>query len=280
MRGPTVFTAWASVVIALLALHACGSPVRTTTPDPGVSLKKDSATVILSKYYSSRNYRNWLSRLNDSLDGPPLRFVQAYGLDLPSLTDELSVAKAVVLTGGEDIHPGRYGQAADTLRCGRIDEERDRIEHELLNAVYDLGLPCLGVCRGLQVMNVHAGGTLRPHLPDDGFEGHRGGSPGNTRDTVHLVEVKIPWSFGNQVWSRGDSAAVISHHHQGIGELAIGFEPWAVSPDGLIEGIRWADTTEIAYLVGVQYHPERSLTGSVLSDGLGAGLLEALAGRH
>ena len=280
MRGPAGFIAWASVVLALLAFHSCGSPVRTPTPELGEPLKHDSATVILSKYYSSRNYRNWLGRLNDSLDGPPLRFVQAYGLDLPSLIEELSVAKAVVLTGGEDIHPSRYGQAADTLRCGRIDEARDRVEHELLDAVYELGLPCLGVCRGLQVMNVHGGGTLRPHLPDDGFEGHRGGSHGNTRDTAHLVEVQIPWSFGNQVWSRGDSATVISHHHQGIGELALGFEPWAASPDGLIEGIRWADTTDIAYLVGVQYHPERSRAGSVLSDGLGAGLLEALAARR
>lgn len=275
-----MFSAWACTVIALFALNACGSPARTPTADPAMSLKQDSATVILSKYYSSRNYRNWLGRLNDSLDGPPLRFVQAYGLDLPALAEELSIAKAVVLTGGEDVHPGRYGQAADTVRCGRIDEERDRVEHELLDAVYELGMPCLGVCRGLQVMNVHAGGTLRPHLPDDGFEGHRGGSLGNTRDTVHLVEVRIPWSFGNQVWCRGDSASVISHHHQGIGELAVGFEPWAASPDGLIEGIRWADTTHIAYLVGVQYHPERSRAGSVLSDGLGAGLLEALAGRH
>lgn len=274
------FSVWAVVVSALFVLHACGSPVQKPVSDPAIALGQDSATVILSKCYSSRSYRNWLCRLNDSLEGPPLRFVEAYGLDLPSLGEELGKAKAVVLTGGEDVHPGRYGQAADTVRCGRIDEERDRVEHRLLDAVYELGLPCLGVCRGLQVMNVHAGGTLRPHLPDDGFEGHRGGSPGDTRDTVHLVEVRIPWSFGNQAWSRGESASIVSHHHQGIGELAVGFEPWAASPDGLIEGIRWSDTTDIVYLVGVQYHPERSLQGSVLSDGLGAGLLEAINRRH
>jgi gamma-glutamyl-gamma-aminobutyrate hydrolase PuuD len=68
---------------------------------------------------------------------------------------------------------------------------------------------------------------------------------------------------------------VVSHHHQGIAELARGFEPWATAPDGLVEGIRWADTASVSYLVGVQYHPERSRKGHLLTDGLGAGLLQA-----
>ena len=70
------------------------------------------------------------------------------------------MADGVLMTGGADIHPERYGHAADTARCGAIDMERDRIESELLRAVDSLHLPCLGVCRGLQFMNVHNGGTL------------------------------------------------------------------------------------------------------------------------
>lgn len=70
-------------------------------------------------------------------------------------------------------------------------------------------------------------------------------------------------------------ATVVSHHHQGIDRLATGFEVWAVSPDGLAEGIRWADTTVLPFMVGVQYHPERSAGGGVLTDGLGVALLEA-----
>lgn len=265
-------TVW-SVILLFLASCAPGGHGKDSAN--AAAIQTDSTTVILSKYYSSRNYRNWLGHLQDSLGGAPLRFVQAYGMDSLALEAELGVADAVVLTGGEDIHPGRYGQAGDTVRCGRIDEERDRVEHHLLDAVYREALPCLGVCRGLQVMNVHGGGSLRPHLPDDGFEGHRGGEPESTRDTLHAVVVQLPWTSGSTSWAAGQSAAVVSHHHQGIGRLAKGFEPWAIAPDGLIEGIRWADTTAMSFLVGVQYHPERSVSGSVLTDGLGVALLEA-----
>jgi len=261
-------------------LQACGSTCEPDGSQRDTRAGVDSTTVILSKYYSSRSYRNWIGRLNDSLQGPPLRFVQAYGADSLILEEELDRASAVVLTGGEDVHPGRYGQPDDTVRCGRIDEERDRVEHRLLDAVHARDLPCLGVCRGLQVMNVHGGGTLRPHLPDDGFEGHRGGRPGNTRDTLHPVAVSESWSYGPASFPIAETASVISHHHQGIGELAEGFQAWAVSPDGLIEGIRWSDTAGVSYLVGVQYHPERSRKGIMLTDGLGAGLLEAAERRN
>ena len=275
----------ASLCLFTLALSAAllTIPSCTTPPSPNAlteAAATDSATVILSKYYASRNYRNWLGRLNDSLGGPPIRFVQAYGMDSLALESEIADAAAIVLTGGEDIHPGRYDQPDDTVRCGRIDVERDRVEHLLLDVVKATGTPCLGVCRGLQVMNVHGGGTLRPHLPDDGFEGHRGGAPGDTRDTLHAVVVTAPWSHGSGHWHAGETASVVSHHHQGIGMLAPGFIAWAEAPDGLIEGVRWADTASVSYLVGVQYHPERSLGGSSLTDGLGVGLLEAVAARR
>lgn len=279
MKGPAslcLFTLALSA--ALLTIPSCTTPPSPNAPTEAAAT--DSATVILSKYYASRNYRNWLGRLNDSLGGPPIRFVQAYGMDSLALGSEIARAEAVVLTGGEDIHPGRYGQPDDTVRCGRIDVERDRVEHLLLDMVKAMGTPCLGVCRGLQVMNVHGGGTLRPHLPDDGFEGHRGGAPGDTRDTLHAVVVTAPWSYGLGHWLAGETASVVSHHHQGIGMLAPGFIAWAEAPDGLIEGIRWADTAAVSYLVGVQYHPERSLGGSSLTDGLGVGLLEAAAARR
>jgi len=262
-----------SVSAVLLTAPSCTTPPSPNAPTEAAAT--DSATVILSKYYSSWNYRNWLGRLNDSLGGPPIRFVQAYGMDSLALESEIADAEAIVLTGGEDIHPGRYGQPDDTVRCGRIDVERDRVEHHLLDAVRAQGLPCLGVCRGLQVMNVHGGGTLHPHLPDAGHEGHRGGQPGDTRDTLHPVEVRVPWVAGSVAWTLGESASVVSHHHQGIAQLAEGFEAWAVAPDGLVEGIRWTDTASVSYLVGVQYHPERSRKGLMLTDGLGVGLLQA-----
>jgi putative glutamine amidotransferase len=251
-----------------------------SSAESGEGLQGDSITIVLSKFYNSQNYRRWLGRLaeegvSENRGGVrlPLRFVQAYGMEEEALSDELDRAKALVLTGGEDIHPARYGRAADTVRCGRIDPERDRIEHALLDHVMAEGTPCLGVCRGLQVMNVHGGGTLRPHLPDDGFEGHRGGSVGSTKDTLHPVVIRSDWRHGGQLFEVGEMTSVVSHHHQGIDRLAEGYAAWAEAPDGLIEGIRWADTAAVPFLVGVQWHPERSDSGQVLTDGLGRALL-------
>lgn len=263
------------VLLLTLVWAGCGTDHGPANPSGGA---QDSTTVILSKYYSSRNYRNWLGRLSEGADLPPLRFVQAYGLKDSLLLEEWGRASAVVLTGGEDIHPARYGQAADTVRCGTIDEERDRVEHLLLDWVIEGGMPCLGVCRGLQVMNVHGGGSMHPHLPDVGHQGHWGGRPGDTRDTLHPVVVVAPWTFGEEVFRPGDGQGFVSHHHQGIDRLAGDYFVWARSEGGLAEGIRYADTLKMPFLVGVQWHPERSEPGHALSDGLGRALLTAATG--
>ena len=94
---------------------------------------------------------------------------------------------------------------------------------------------------------------------------------GNTRDTLHPVAVTQPWSWGSQAFDLGETAMVVSHHHQGIGRLA-DFEVWLTSPDGLAEGIRWADTTA-SFWSGcniTRSGPGRAL---MLTDGLGVALL-------
>lgn len=262
-----------------VAWCGCGSPGGEPA-SPRTADAVDSVTVVLSKFYTSQNYRKWLGRIASEESMGPLRFVEAYGMEDNALLDALSDASAVVLTGGEDVHPGRYGQAADTVRCGRIDVERDRLEHLLLDVVMRRGIPCLGVCRGLQVMNVHGGGTLRPHLPDDGFDLHRGGTTGRTSDTLHPVAVIFPWQMEGADFPVGTGGDLVSHHHQGIGLLSREYVAWAQSPDGLIEGIRHVDTTRFPMLVGVQWHPERSEPGMALSDGLGQALLRASRRAH
>ena len=271
MKPAVIFGALLWLIIASFTAGCGGAPEATRADHPG----QDSITVVLSKYYSSQNYRRWLGGIAETQGLPPLRFFQAYRADSAALAQALEGPVAVVLTGGEDIHPGRYGQAADTVRCGRIDEERDRVEHLLLDRVIEAGLPCLGVCRGLQFMNVHGGGSLHPHLPDAGYLGHRGGEGGSTKDTLHLVEVTSPWISGDVDFSAGLSGSYVSHHHQGIDRLAAGYSAWAEAPGGLIEGIRYQDTLAVPFLVGVQWHPERSISGEVLTDGLGLAFLRA-----
>jgi|GEM_PF-261813 len=269
----------AALAVVFFGAVGCGTaPVETPQAQAQSEVYvPDSTTIVLSKFYRNRSYRNWLGRLAAEAGHGPLRFVQAYGAADAALAQALDAASAVVLTGGEDVHPGRYGQAADTERCGRIDVERDRVELLLLDRVVADGTPCLGVCRGLQVMNVYGGGSLHPHLPDAGYAGHRGGKPGNTKDTVHNVEVTTAWLSGGVGFDLGTEGEFISHHHQGIDRLSSAFMGWAKAPGGLIEGIRYRDTVSVPFLVGVQWHPERSQPGHVLSDGVGLALLRNMA---
>jgi putative glutamine amidotransferase len=157
--------------------------------------------------------------------------------------------------------------------------ERDALESFLLNEVDRVRLPFLGICRGMQFMNVHGGGSLHPHLPDVlGHNGHRGGETGNTSDTTHTVRALRQWSSAN--WQIGDSSTVVSHHHQGIDRLGDGLEAWAAAPDGLIEGVARKDTLGYPCYIGVQWHPERSAQGQPLVESVGAFFVEHMLKAH
>lgn len=93
-----------AVCLGLFAA-GCALPEGGASQDPVLS---DSTTVVLSKFYRSQNYRIWLNRLARASDLPPMRFVKAYGSEASDLNAELDRAGAVVLTGGEDVHPARY----------------------------------------------------------------------------------------------------------------------------------------------------------------------------
>jgi putative glutamine amidotransferase len=224
-------------------------------------------SIILSKQNSSNSCQEFIERLDTTLEW---RWVDAYSLNDSELEHELQIASGIIMTGGVDIHPGEYGSAADTIRCGTIDLFRDRVEIQILEFVDSTKTPCLGVCRGLQIMNVHASGTLHPHLPDTLSEIHRGSDGA----TIHRIE--ITKSLGLFPIAKGDTANVVSNHHQGISRLGDKLEVWAVSEDGLAEGIRRTDTVSYPFYLGVQWHPERMGKGNLLSDPIGISFIEAI----
>jgi putative glutamine amidotransferase len=241
--------------------------ISCTTPAPRAQAPHtpDTLTVIASRLFESRTYESYL----DSLAAPStIRWVNASELDSVGVESALRRANGVLLTGGADIHPARYGQPADTSRCGDIDLERDALEQQLLQGIHRFHLPALGICRGLQHMNVFEGGSLHPHLPDAlNTEAHRAGTEGNSRDTLHVVRALVNWeALDVRV---GDSSDVVSHHHQGIDRLAPSLEAWAESPDGLVEGIRHLDTLAFPCYLGVQWHPERSPQNQPLVESMG-----------
>ena len=165
----------------------------------------------------------------------------------------------IVLPGGPDVDPARYHEEALTdLYPPEV--ERDEYEATLLDVALAGAMPVLGICRGLQLINVHLGGSLHQHVPvharyDVGPEA-----------TTHEVTF-VPGSVLGSLY--GERRAVNSLHHQTIARLAGGITPTATADDGEVEGVEHATLP----LVAVQWHPEM-MDGSD-ADPLFAWIVEA-----
>lgn len=162
---------------------------------------------------------------------------------LPSRTDPddaMDRLDALVLTGGTDVDPARYG-AAPCSTTPVLDPGRDAVELALLDAALRSGKPVLAICRGIQLVNVSRGGTLHAHLTD-----HLAAYPPGARHDVFMA----PSSTLGLLYGRQTS--VNSLHHQGIDRLGRDLVATAHAPDGVVEGL---ELPGIA-LLGVQWHPE------------------------
>ena len=170
---------------------------------------------------------------------PPVRGIESAmrGLD------------GLIISGGPDIDPARYGEQAGS-QTTVIRPARDAAEVALFGAAVDCGVPVLGVCRGLQVMNVALGGTLIQHLPD--AVGHEGHSPTPGTMGEHKVTVGAGPSRLAAILGPG-TINVPTHHHQGIARLADRLTATAWAEDGTIEAVELGGT---GFVLGVQWHPE------------------------
>ena len=157
----------------------------------------------------------------------------------------------LVLSGGADVDPARYGRAREP-GCGDVEEARDAWELELLAAAMERSMPVFGVCRGMQVLNVACGGTLVQHVGLETGDGHpRFQSPRD--ETAHGVKL-VPGTLAAAIYgpSMGTAFPVNSLHHQTIDETGSGLVAGAHSPDGTIESLELPGTPVFA----VQWHPE------------------------
>jgi len=155
----------------------------------------------------------------------------------------------LILTGGGDLHPERYG-GADHETIYNTDADRDRDELALARHLVESGLPGLCICRGLQVLNVALGGTLITHLPDVVGDrvAHR---TADRKPTPHDVAVDAGSRLAGVLGATDVTAA--SWHHQAVDRLGEGLEVVARAPDGTIEAV---EIRGLASLVAVQWHPE------------------------
>jgi putative glutamine amidotransferase len=209
--------------------------------------------------------------------GALLAAAERYGIDaqpqwLASPNDPVNRAlletmDGLILTGGADVAPSRYG-FADPERVCEIAPGRDEAEWEILAVATLRRIPTLAICRGLQLLNVFHGGTLVPHLAST--EHHR------LEDTDrHPVAIEPDSALA--LLTGVHQSAATSSHHQAADVLGNGLRIAARHADGTIEAIEWIDPMRKPWLAAVQWHPERMGLDEPLAGPLYRGFLEAVA---
>lgn len=170
-------------------------------------------------------------------------------LDL-SVDDYVAALDGLILQGGADIDPQAYGETPSDL-LGSTDAVRDRFELNLLRAFVAAGKPVLGICRGMQLINVAYGGTLHQDLIAGGATANSHVAPAYDEHS-HALRFE-PGSWFAALYPGAPSPIVNSIHHQGVKVLGAGLQVEAWSEDGVAECIRG---TGDGFLLGVQWHPE------------------------
>jgi putative glutamine amidotransferase len=197
------------------------------------------------------------------------------------LPDALDDCDGILLTGGADVDPARYGDAEHHATV-TIDDARDEYEFALTRAAIDRDLPLFAICRGVQLLNVVAGGTLVQDIPSRLVTPvvHRRETPARVKKTrAHDVAVRPRTRLASllrQESTADGRVAVNSRHHQSVKDVAPGFIVSATAPDGVVEAI---EKPTAAFCVGVQWHPENYWRTGEFAD-LFEGLVRAAARRR
>jgi putative glutamine amidotransferase len=186
-----------------------------------------------------------------------------------ALFDQLT---GLLLTGGGDIEPGRYGQTPHATVYD-VSPERDALELWATREALARRRPVLAICRGLQVLNVALGGTLVQDISDEVGRTIAHSQPAPRQQATHTVKVDHGSRLADILGAV--EVEVNSFHHQAVKDLGTGLRTVATAPDGVVEGLELPDAEPL--VVGVQWHPEELVGHDAAARNLFAALVRAAA---
>ncbi len=226
--------------------------------------KEDKILIAISKDYTKpdklSNYYKWLLKTDSTIEA-----INLYKYSVDSAMIMLEKCSGLLISGGADVFPGRYGKIDDTARCGEFDLHRDTVEFAAIDKALEMQLPIMGICRGMQIFNISQGGSLFIDIPTD-FDttvSHRTTEGEHDWHAVEINQASMLYKL-----TKGKTDSVYSHHHQGIDELASNLRIVSRSADGLPEAVEWKEAAGKNYFLAVQFHPERMNYNSPLSGNL------------
>ena len=229
-------------------------PGKLTTKSQGV--RGDS-------FSTGRRYSEAVARAGGVvLQVPPLE------LSIESAAEIVERFDGVIIQGGGDIDPSRYGQNTRNEKIYGISPEHDSLEIAILQAAVKLDKPVLAICRGIQILNVALGGTLHQDLADVLTDGE------SHWDQYHEIILE-PTSRVSKAMKTKSPKHSHSYHHQAIDELAPGLVITGRAPDQTIEAVEHASAK---WIVGVQWHPEDDADTEPDQQNLFNGFVEAIIG--
>jgi putative glutamine amidotransferase len=217
-------------------------------------MENNKPTIVCSGVINPPGYIKTYERAITDAGGTLLKIEAT--LEGGALSNLFASADGFLIPGGSDINPARYGQENKDAR--NIDDMRDELEDHIVRFAIDGEVPILGICRGLQVMNVVLGGSLYQDIRKerDGsveHDQHNDSSGEKLPRSRHAHEVTICERSRLREVLGVSVVKVNSLHHQGIDLVGKSLVPVALTPDGLVEGIEIPDHP---FFVGVQWHPE------------------------
>lgn len=237
-----------------------------------IPIRRDKLRIGLSYDQGTPKYRLYLGAMLAAADwlGQPVEVIWLAGAAQSLDREATRTVDGLILTGGADVEPGRYGSTDADGDC-KIWPGRDETELAILDSALARRIPILAICRGMQLLNVARGGTLyteinkaATHQLDDARRHHvqiEGGS---------MLRKLLKIGFGEAT----------SSHHQAIAQVGKGLRVCGAHADGTIEAIEWTDPMRKAWMLGVQWHPERMALDEPLAGPLYRGFLDAVSARR